>query len=141
MHNFIEATLSDYKQLLPLVNAFELDNQVNYQSIEKINQTKVISDNKKYLKKYLQDKMCKYIIVKENENVLGYIFLSIDETHLGEGYINELYVLPNYRKKGIATKFINMGLQWLKVNKVTEINITVNRKNKNASNLYKKLGL
>jgi ribosomal protein S18 acetylase RimI-like enzyme len=140
MVKYNQATIADYKAILSLVNEFELDNQVAYQSIDNIDQEKVKSDNKKYVKKYLQDKTCKYIVCRQKTEIVGYIFLSVDETYKGEGYINELYIVPTQRKNGFATQLVHLGLQWLKKNKCNKIDITVNRKNKNALKLYKKFG-
>ena len=140
MEKFNSATLDDYKTLLNLVNEFEFDNQVAYQDIKNIDQKKVKSDNRKYVRKYLQEKSCNYLVCRQNTELLGYIFLSIDETYRGEGYINELYILPKHRRNGIASKLLDRGLKWLKENNCTDICITVNRKNKNALKLYKKFG-
>ena len=140
IQKYNSATLDDYKFLLNLVNEFESDNQVAYQNIKNINQKKIKSDNRKYVKKYLQEKTCNYIMCRQETEILAYIFLSIDETYCGEGYINELYVLPKQRQKGFGTKLTEMGLKWLKENDCKTICITVNRKNKNALKLYKKLG-
>lgn len=140
MKKFNSATLDDYKILLNLVNEFEFDNQVAYQKIDNIDQKKVKSENRKYLKKYLQEKACNYLVCRHKTEILGYVFLSIDETYIGDGYINELYILPKHRKNGFATKLVELGLNWLKKNNCTNICITVNRKNTNALKLYKKFG-
>ena len=140
MEKFNSATLEDYNILLNLVNEFEFDNQVSYQGIKNIDQKKVKSENKKYVKKYLQQKTCNYLLCRQKAEILGYIFLSIDQTYLGEGYINELYVLPTLRKNGFGTRLVKLGLKWLKEKNCKTISITVNRKNKNALKLYKKFG-
>jgi ribosomal protein S18 acetylase RimI-like enzyme len=140
MQKFNSATLDDYKTLLNLVNEFEFDNQVAYNSLEKIDQKKVQADNKKYVKEHLKDKTCNYIICRIKTEIVGYIFLSVDEAYVGDGYINELYILPTQRKNGYGTKLVGLGLKWLKQNKCNNICITVNRKNKNALKLYKNFG-
>jgi ribosomal protein S18 acetylase RimI-like enzyme len=92
------------------------------------------------LKEFLNDKTCNYIVC-ENDNVLvGYIFLSFSDIYEGEGYVNEVYVIPSERKKGIANKLLENGVSWLKLNNCKTIDITVNRKNKLALNLYKNHG-
>ena len=59
--------------------------------------------------------------------------------HLANLY--SLYVHPNYRKKGIATKLINHTIKLAKSQESLEqIHLRANSDNKNAIKLYKKVG-
>lgn len=50
-----------------------------------------------------------------------------------------IYVLPKYQNKGIGSEMLKEGLKWLS-NDMKEISIGVEKFNKNAIELYKKLG-
>jgi ribosomal protein S18 acetylase RimI-like enzyme len=140
MTNFYKATKDDFKDLFKLVMAFELDKQVLYDYDDKFDKSKMLKENKKNLKEFLNDKTCNYIVCEKGDVLVGYIFLSFSDIYDGEGYVNEIYVIPSERKKGIANKFLENGVSWLKLNNCKTIDITVNRKNKLALNLYKNHG-
>ncbi len=55
-------------------------------------------------------------------------------------YLGFMYVLPEYRKKGINRKIIECLIDRVKKKNITEIQLDVYAKNKNALNAYKKFG-
>jgi ribosomal protein S18 acetylase RimI-like enzyme len=140
MNQFYSATKVDFDDLLKLIIAFELDKHVAYDKEDKIDQAKMLKENKKNLKAFLNDKTYNYIVCKRGNALIAYIFLSYADIYEGEGYINEVYVLPEQRKKGIAKKLLAKGIAWLQENNCKTIDITVNRKNKPALALYTKYG-
>lgn len=83
-------------------------------------------------------------VAKENEEIVGYIYCKINTGENGstnnlEALIDGLYVLEEYRKKGIATALINKAKQWCRNKNVKYIMINVLEDNKTALNLYSKL--
>lgn len=83
-------------------------------------------------------------VAKENEEIVGYIYCKINTGENGstnnlEALIDGLYVLEEYRKKGIATALINKAKQWCRNKNVKYIMINVLENNKTALNLYSKL--
>lgn len=83
-------------------------------------------------------------VAKENEEIVGYIYCKINTRENGptnnlEALIDGLYVLEEYRKKGIATALINKAKQWCRNKNVKYIMINVLEDNKTALNLYSKL--
>ncbi len=79
---------------------------------------------------FLNDKELEFEIEKEQNEIIGYISyknleLSNDVYHL---FVNE-----NFRKKGIASKFLNKIYN-------KDISVEVDEENIKAINLYKKLG-
>ena len=133
-----EATINDYKVLAPLVIDFE--QQLNVEHKVPPLSIKEIKRSKRYLKKYLLDNSCVYLVYKESERILGYTFLSIDDKDENLGFINELFVVIEERQKGIANKLLTQGLQWFKEKKCDKVQLTVNRKNSFAIKLYNKIG-
>ncbi len=55
------------------------------------------------------------------------------------GYVGDIFVLKEFRRKGVATFLINEFVRNLKNRKYEEICLLVNKKNKNATNFYDKL--
>ena len=55
-------------------------------------------------------------------------------------YLGFMYVLPKYRKKGINRKIIECLIDRIKEKNITEFQLDVYAKNKNALNAYKKFG-
>lgn len=141
MTTFSDASKDDFKPLLELIIEFELDKQISYEKYDNVDRQKLLKENRKNLKKFLADKTYKYILCKQENELIGYIFLSYDnDIFVGESFINEVYVIPTQRRKGIAKKLLEIGLDWLTKNGCKTIDITVNRQNKPAIELYKHFG-
>lgn len=72
------------------------------------------------------------IIYKEDNQILGYLDYSI---MYERGEINYIFVLEQYRSKGIASKLLEYMIN---NTKVEEISLEVNKDNSNAIKLYRK---
>lgn len=129
------ATIDDFKNLALLVNEFDTHLSIEHDKPTITSQELVRS--RRYLKKYLQDKNAAYLIVLIDNNIIAYIFLCKDRKDHTLGFIHELFVVPLYRKKGIAKQLIQKSIEWFKSNNVETIQLTVNRLNENAVQLYK----
>ena len=77
----------------------------------------------------------KEIIYIENGLVIGYLSYSI---MYEKAEINNIYVLSEYRSKGIGSKLIEHLLSMCKI--CENITLEVRKDNVNAINLYKKYG-
>lgn len=132
------ATINDFKALAPLIIEFEQFLKAEHG--ENPMSPKEIQRSKRYLKKYLVDDTCLYLLWKQSEKILGYTFLSIDDKNHNLGFINELFVVTEKRQKGIAFKLMEQSLSWFKEKKCDKVQLTVNRENKVANNLYEKIG-
>lgn len=141
MTTLSDATKNDFEPLLKLIIEFELDKKISFDKSDNLERQKLLKERKKDLKKFLADETYKYILCRQNDALVGYIFLSYDNNiYVGEGYINELYIIPTQRRKGFAKKLLEKGLLWLTQNNCKTIDITVHRKNKSAIELYKHFG-
>ncbi|MFT3701368.1 MAG: GNAT family N-acetyltransferase [Agriterribacter sp.] len=136
MKKFYNADQSDFEDLLALTIDFEFDKDIVSNAEFKPDEKALRKERRADLKNLLADKTCNYIVCNYNKQLAAYIFVGYNTTYKGEGYIYELYVVPQFRKKGIAKKLLEKGVQWLKKNGCTSIDITVNRKNKAALLLY-----
>lgn len=132
------ATINDYRYLSPLVIDFEQGLNIEHKNPPL--SEKQIRRSKRYLKKYLLDKTCTYLVYRKNEKIIAYSFLSIDDDNQELGFINELFVILNERKKGIASELMEQSLNWFKEKKCQQVQLTVNKKNEFALKVYKKNG-
>ena len=112
--------------------------------------TKLIRDEKKYdntveeievkdyFKNVIQDKNNILLGYKENNRVVGYIYLK----HMGnnEYLIDGLYVEVEYRNKGIGKVLLQSGIDVLKELRCDHIDIKVLYANEVAMKLYKYIG-
>ena len=76
----------------------------------------------------------KFDIIKDNKKIVGYCISIINK--LLEGEIVSIYILPEFRSKGIGTHLIKEHLKWLKENKVKSIFLYVHPCNIDAIRLY-----
>ena len=131
--NFRSANLNDSLQLDNLLTKLVEDEKINYDkyiNIGKINglyQTLLINNN------------THAFVCEKNNKIIGYIYCYVNNESIG--IIDALYIEEEYRGLGIATKLIELTINWLKNEKLVElIEISVMDKNKLAKKLYKKLG-
>ncbi|NYB73908.1 ribosomal protein S18-alanine N-acetyltransferase [Sedimentibacter hydroxybenzoicus DSM 7310] len=85
----------------------------------------------------LDNKLAYYQCAEENGVVMGYMGMwrILDECH-----ITNVAVLPQYRKKGVATHLINKMIEICKCSEITQMTLEVRESNIPAINLYKKFG-
>jgi len=84
------------------------------------------------------------IVAEKDEEFIGYIFVlsfipGIQKSDNRQGYISDLYIQKEFRKKKIAQKLSKEAEKWLKKKKINEIILDVNIVNINAKKLYLKL--
>jgi ribosomal-protein-alanine N-acetyltransferase len=78
-----------------------------------------------------------FFVYEVNGKAAGYVGISVI---LDEGYITNIAVLPEFRKKGIATALLNKLDDFAKTNKLCFISLEVRISNENAISLYEKFG-
>ena len=101
-----------------------------------------IDDNfvvKDFYKNTIKDKNNILLSYIDNEKIVGFVYLKPTCDEDKKGYlIDALFVLKEYRKKGIAKKLLNEAISIVKESDFIDINVMYN--NKIAYNLYKSLG-
>lgn len=110
------ATTSDIEELKPLVENF---------SIELTEEL------------FLANPFSKYIIFRENKEMIG--FLSYEDIY--ERFeIDYIFVVEEYRNKGIASNMLEFLLKEAKEKQIENITLEVAVENRKAISLYKKYG-
>lgn len=103
--------------------------------------------NKEQLKKLLKDEKRPIYVYIDNNEVLGYIFLELNEysgnnlVSRKEIYIDDLCVDDTKRGKGIGKELFNFVKEYAKLNNYSSITLNVWEGNDNAIRFYQKLGL
>ena len=130
--NFRSANLQDSLQLDNLLTKLVKDEKNNYDKyikVEKING---------FYQNILVNNNTKAFVCEESNKIVGYIYCYVNNESIG--ILDALYVEEEYRGLGIATKLIELAIDWLKENRVKVIEISVIDKNELAKKLYAKLG-
>lgn len=87
----------------------------------------------------------KYFLAEEDERILGFIG---GEIKIGSGFFNNkkigtihaLFVVEEYRNRGIGAELIKTFVLWLKTKKAEIAELAVSSRNTNALKLYENLG-
>ena len=114
-----------------------------------LNYSQIIGENIKIDEEKLEEEFNNIMNSKKNIIFIaedgcesaGYINGSILKNIWQEsGYINDLFVTKNFKRKGIGTHLIKTFIEYLKMRKIKKCKLGVNIKNTNAISLYNKLG-
>lgn len=103
------------------------------------------SNNKKYFKNSIINKNSLALVVVDNAEIVGYLIGTINEA---EDYRNiqkiaeldNMFILPKYRKKGIGTDLCGKFFKWAKEKGIKRASVIVSEQNSKAINYYKKCG-
>lgn len=107
---------------------------------EKIDAEKVKEEMSNFFEKNLKDETWHYIIAEDEGRVIGFVTTEVSTVYIRSGFINDLYVLPEYRKQGVGKQLLEAGLQWLKDRGVMKVTLAVHISNTEAINLYTNAG-
>ena len=87
--------------------------------------------------KQMNDSGYEYYFIMENNEVCGYTAIKKEEEKL---FISKLYLLKDYRGKGLSSFGFKFIEDYLKKNKLKSMYLTVNKYNENSINVYKHWG-
>ena len=93
--------------------------------------------SKASIEEELNNILAKFIVAKDDEKVVGFAmcWFIMDECHIGN-----IAILPEYRRKGIATLLLNELLKSTKEHGTNYLLLEVRKSNEPAIALYKKMG-
>jgi len=90
----------------------------------------------------LIEKGAYYLVYKENDSIAGWILVGTNTDYFTEkeiGFIYDVYVLSEFRGKGISKKLVQAGIEELKRNGYEEVRLNVFSTNF-AQEIYEKIG-
>jgi ribosomal protein S18 acetylase RimI-like enzyme len=132
-----KATKKDAEEILKLVKIS------NNEYSKLIGKNTIFTNNeiKKDFNKTLKSHNKFLLVAEETKNIFGYLFGELSSYKNNKtGNIDFLFILRNYRKKGIALDLVQEFIKILKSKNVDKIRLKVNIKNQDAFNFYKKFG-
>ena len=137
-----EATIDDFEQIKDIklkVKASEGQYNTSLRPLSE-NRERYLS----YLRNDLTDRGRAVLIAIDREEPIGMITGRIYRTLLirarrKEGRISNLFVLPAYRKKGVATRLVRQLLKWFRKQKVKDVRLAVHSGNTPALEMFGKL--
>jgi ribosomal protein S18 acetylase RimI-like enzyme len=137
-----EATIKDFEKLKDIKLESKKDEMKYSDSLKPLSKT--IDIYFEYFKEELRKKNSA-VFIAEDKKPIGIIivtyFIPLRISKFArKGYVSNLYVQKNHRKKGIGKKLLDTSLKWLKKNKVQYISLEIHLENKNALKFYRKLG-
>lgn len=99
---------------------------------------------REYMSNQIQSEDACFWVTQINDDIIGYIEAMVTERppiHVNRriGYIESLYVKPEYRRKGIGTDLWKLAYDWLKEKGIQIINLWVAFQNPIALEFWKKL--
>ncbi|NPA75179.1 MAG: GNAT family N-acetyltransferase [Euryarchaeota archaeon] len=98
----------------------------------------------KFVKNIVSAKKGNLVAARVDEAICGYIFYSWNssplETRKKVGMIYDLYVVPEFRNRGLGTALLQYALNDMQSNGAQLVRLTVLSNNKKAISLYRKLG-
>ncbi|MDH5402068.1 MAG: GNAT family N-acetyltransferase [Candidatus Heimdallarchaeota archaeon] len=96
-----------------------------------------MSDTKEELEKVVLQKENKFIILEENEKIIGTIIAAFDGRR---GYIHHLAVDPVHQNKGIGSLIMEHAINYFKENNVVKVHLFIDLKNSKVEKFYDKQG-
>lgn len=101
--------------------------------------------NRNYFKKSIISKNGLALVVIDKEKVVGYLMGNIDKAEdyrniLKIAELDSMFILPEYREKGIGFDLYKEFVKWAKEKGVKRAKVVVSEQNKIAIGYYKKCG-
>ncbi|MBW2980921.1 GNAT family N-acetyltransferase [Candidatus Woesearchaeota archaeon] len=138
-----QATMEDFDGLLKLkLESREEATKFN----KKLVSIETVKDRYElYLKKDLSSEWRAVFIAVDDGKIVGMVLSKIFRSmyiqgHERTGYISNLYVKKEFRKKGIGKKLTRAVIDWLKSKDTTALTLEVYEANKLALDFYHQLG-
>lgn len=99
----------------------------------------------KYLARKFSEKSTKLIVATDGSRVIGFMLclLSPNVAVFKErtiGVVSDVYVMPEFRMRGVAKEMLKLGLRWFHKNKVTSVQLSVAASNFEARSVWGQLG-
>lgn len=132
MENFkiLEASIKDKEFIIQANNQINILSGLNDSKLEENIERDIFSN----------EKSCKCFVAKDGDKTIGMILYSyIYWANLGKGiYLSQVYIIPEYRKKGILKKILN----YIKLNENSCKFITayIGQENINMKKSFQNLG-
>jgi L-amino acid N-acyltransferase YncA len=92
------------------------------------------------IRKEINSKLNFWVVVENDNNIIAFGQAEIDKENKKKGMIQRIYVLREYRRKGIASNIMKDLISWLRKEKVESVSSGIFIKNTPSIGLSKKFG-
>jgi len=143
------AKLSDVESIVRLWKEFMKENNLfKTRGVSKVDQFNKNSYNlfRKYTIKNIRSNNCIVLVAEEKSVIIGFLEAQIknhDRTVYKikkTGYISDLFVKKNYRKRKVSSTLKNLAFKWFKSKNLKYVSLQTEMRNKIAHKIYKKWG-
>jgi len=94
-------------------------------------------DSRENIEKQMRDDHLLFLGAFENDKLIGVVIVN----HEGrKGWINRLAVLPEYQRRGVASKLVEYGENWLRERGIKIYATLIEDYNDSSKKLFKKMG-
>ena len=79
-----------------------------------------------YLRNIISDKNKSFLVVFEDNKIIGYLFAEIETRKpflQKTGYLAELYVLPDYRGSGLGSELFKKAMDWFNKKDIKRVTV------------------
>jgi len=127
--------LDDIKELWELLNTHHRDRAPHFSAVFA---GKTFADRKEAILAHAAGGLCVLLARDNTGKLMGYCVNTIDEKRVGE--IDSLFILPEYRGKGLGEILVEMSVSWLNEQGVTKIFLEVAAGNEQVLEFYSRFG-
>lgn len=98
-----------------------------------------------WAEKSINSKTGRLLVAEDKGKMIGYSLTAI-KSNISIykirkiGHFHDLYIEPEYRRKGVGRKFLEMGCEWFRSKKIQHFSIAAHSLNPNAIKIYRKFG-
>ncbi|MCH8945871.1 MAG: GNAT family N-acetyltransferase [Nanoarchaeota archaeon] len=139
-----KAKIKDLKEIDEIYKEGILDE--GRTKLSKKSKKEILSDlnkSKKYrlkgFRKAISSSKERVLVCEEDEKIIGFSGAALSDKKRG-AEITLVYLRKEYRKKSFGGKMVRRLMEWLKKNKESEVNVTMDFVNEASINLHKKFG-
>ena len=132
--------LKDLHQLLPLNLAFAYAIKRSDTLGKNFDKARFETEEIKHLKFNATCPFYRYYLCTLENEIIAFIWFGQSDDDRTEGFIDELYVRPAHRQKGIGSVLMQAALSWIREKQCHSVTLTVDEWNRPAIELYQSLG-
>ena len=138
-----KAKIEDLEALLEIKLEAKREERKTNKNLDPIGKVKNVY--KEYLKKDLESKYREVFMALDGKKIVGLVVGRIYRSLKVTGYerrvsLGNLFVKPEYRKKGIAKKMMSSFIEWCNSENIKTITLSVYPQNTHVHELYSKVG-
>lgn len=140
MTDFIEIFKKDKELIKQISNMAEVIWKEHYKGILSDSQIEFMLhffQSENAIIEQIKEENYRYFLIKSENKPAGYFAIVKKENHI---FLSKIYILKEFRKKGLATSALQKIQKISKENNFNRIRLNVNKDNTSSIEAYKKLG-